>query len=243
MTSPATSTTSQHPAKAACRWRAAPPDEAKRAVRYPISRWYLRPAAGWLARRAAATSVRPVHLTACGLGLGAAAVAVLLLGPEAAMLAAALVLAAWFFDRADGQLARLQGTASAWGAWLDGNVDELLDLAWHGAVAAVVAMQTAATWPWLLFIAFLAGKYLTMYGLMIEQPASSDAVDSDRGRKGWLHRAYHLPANADIRVHLLVAGLVTGLLATELAIVAGYYNLRWIIRYVLVARRLGGSTV
>ena len=29
-------------------------------------------------------------------------------------------------------------------------------------------------------------------------------------------------------------------LSAELAIVAAYYNLRWIVRYALVARRLGG---
>ena len=38
----------------------------------------------------------------------------------------------------------------------------------------------------------------------------------------------------------LVAALATGCLAAELAWVATYYNVRWMVRYVLVARRLGG---
>jgi phosphatidylserine synthase len=218
-----------------------------------------------------------VHLTACGLIAAVAAAGVLQWRPEAMPTAAALVLLYWFFDRADGQLARRQGTVSAWGAWLDGNVDELVDVGLHVAAAAVVASQVAATWPWLLLVAFLAGKYLLMYGLALEESAerSSDqsehmrspktlapggsrgflgeprAVDqppasaggygvlASRGPMSWLRRAYHLPGNADVRTHMLVLALVGGWLAVELALVAVYYNLRWIVRYVLVARRQG----
>ena len=216
---------------------------------YPISRWYLRPAATWLAAALAPTAVRPVHLTACGLTAAAAATAVLVWRPQAMPLAALLVLTYWFFDRADGQLARRQQTVSAWGAWLDGNVDELVDVALHVAAAAVVATQVAAPWPWWLLSAFLAGKYLLMYGLALEEHAAGKgdgllpvrretAALSSAG--GWLRRAYHLPGNADVRVHLLVLALATGYLAAELALVAVYYNLRWLVRYALVARRLGG---
>ena len=56
---------------------------------------------------------------------------------------------------------------------------------------------------------------------------------------GWLRAAYHTPGNADVRVHLLAVAWLTGWLGAELAVVAVYYNLRWIARYVLVARRLG----
>ncbi len=208
---------------------------------YPISRWYLRPAATWLAAALAPTAVRPVHLTACGLTAAAAATAVLVWRPQAMPLAALLVLTYWFFDRADGQLARRQQTVSAWGAWLDGNVDELADVALHVAAAAVVAAQVAAPWPWWLLIAFLAGKYLLMYGLALEEKRDA-ALFSEKGSVPffWLRRAYHLPGNADVRVHLLVLALATGYLAAELALVAVYYNLRWLIRYALVARRLGG---
>lgn len=222
----------------------ASPDDAprRRARRYPISRWYLLPAAGRLAAALAPTRVRPVHLTFCGLLAAAAAAAVLAWRPQAIPLAAALMLTYWFFDRADGLLARRQQTVSAWGAWLDGNVDELVDVVLHVATAAVVASQVAASWPWLLLIAFLAGKYLLMYGLALEEHARKQpaAVPAAAKRSGLLCRAYHLPGNADVRVHLLVLALATGYLAAELALVAVYYNLRWIVRYVLVARRLGG---
>jgi len=212
--------------------------------RYPVSCWYICPAAAQVAGVLAATRLRPGHVTACGLASAGVAVGLLLVCPQATPAAAALVLAAWFFDRLDGPLARQQQTASAWGAWLDGNVDELVDLGLHVAVAAAAAARLEASWPWLLLVAFLMGKYLFMYGLVMEQQAAKP----ERGERaehgepiGWLRWAYHLPGNADVRVHLLIVALAGGWLVAELALVAGYYNLRWIVRYGLVARRLGGA--
>ncbi|HUT13303.1 MAG TPA: CDP-alcohol phosphatidyltransferase family protein [Thermoguttaceae bacterium] len=222
------------------------------AANYPVSRWYLRPAAGRLAAWLTATRIRPVHLTACGL-LSAAAAAVVLIGrPEMMPLAAVFVLGWWFFDRADGQLARRQNTVSAWGAWLDGNVDELADVGLHVAVGSVLAVQTAASWPWWLLVAFLGGKYLFVHGLTTEEHANGEEepvlcephprpLFLSGKAAGWLRRLYHLPGNADVRAHLLVLALATGYLAAELALVAIYYNVRWLVRYVLVARRLGGT--
>jgi hypothetical protein len=56
-----------------------------------------------------------------------------------------------------------------------------------------------------------------------------------------LRTLWHLPGNADIRLHLLILALLSGWLTVELAVVAVYYNLRWIASYLLVARRLGGE--
>jgi len=252
-------------------------EERRRAAAHPISRWYLRPLAAQLAALLAPTRVRPVWLTVCGLTAAAAAAAVLVWRPDWMLLAAVLVLVYWFFDRADGLLARRQGTVSAFGAWLDANVDELVDVGLHVAVAAVAASQVAAQWPWFLLIAFLGGKYLLMYGLTVEESQAQIAEKTKgptlhaggRGLKlhstcetrstdtepphavrgllrsdpqtTLLQKLYHLPGNADVRIHLLVAALATGWLTPELAIVAIYYNVRWMARYGLVARRLGGS--
>ena len=214
--------------------------EALRARRYPISRWYLRPLAGRLAGLLIETRVRPAHLTCCGLAMAVLAAVVMIFQPEALPVAAVLVLGYWFFDRADGQLARRQQTVSAWGAWLDANVDELADVGLHVAAAAVVARDVAASWPWLLLIAFLAGKYLLMYSLNLERANKGAESISGVQKKGPVRFLYHLPGNSDVRTHLLAAGLLSGYLAAELALVALYYNLRWIVRYALVARRLGG---
>jgi phosphatidylglycerophosphate synthase len=220
--------------------------EQRRARAYPLSRWYLRPAAGRLAAVLAPTSVRPEHLTLCGLAMAGVAALVIAWRPAAMPVAALFVLAYWFFDRADGQLARRQHSVSAWGAWLDANVDELVDVGLHVAIAAAVAATATASWPWCLLIAFLAGKYLFMYGLTTEEQADEEPGPAGAGiivpqQTGLLHRLYHLPGNADVRVHLLAAAVATGLLTTELALVAAYYNVRWIVRYGLVARRLRGS--
>ena len=102
--------------------------ERARASRYPIARWYVRPMAGRFARWLAPTRVRPNHLSVCGLIAALAAAMVIVRYPGMSPWAALLVLVYWFFDRADGQLARCQETASRWGAWLDGNIDELIDV-------------------------------------------------------------------------------------------------------------------
>jgi phosphatidylglycerophosphate synthase len=183
------------------------------------------------------------------LVLGSLAAAVLLWRPELAPVSAALVLGAWFLDRADGALARRQNTVSAWGAWLDANVDELLDVALHVAVAVAAASQTASSIPWFLLIGFVGGKYLFMHGLAMERrlageglvPSEEAATAEPASPLARLLRAlYHLPGNADVRVHLLAAALATGWFSVELWIVAVYYNLRWVARYALVTRRLGG---
>ncbi|MGC3967139.1 MAG: CDP-alcohol phosphatidyltransferase family protein [Pirellulales bacterium] len=156
--------------------------------------------------------------------------------------AAALILFAYFFDRLDGPLARLQRSATPWGAWFDANVDEAVDLGLHVCVAAVAAKQVGEPWPWLLLVAFLFGKYLLMHGLHgsqevtnASQKPTSDSVSSPRHP---LRTWYHLPANSDVRMHLLIAAVATGWLVQELFLVACYYNLRWPLRFILVARRL-----
>lgn len=217
-----------------------------RTFAYPISRWYVIPITKRIASALTLTAVRPTHITLLGLTFGVSAVGVLLAAPSAGPVAAVLVLTAWFADRTDGLLARNQNTASPFGAWLDANVDELHDVAWHTAIAFAAASLTATRLPWFLLIGFLAGKYLFVNGLN-EERAISGSLDQDledntgAGQSRWIRTAYHLPGDADIRIHLLLAALVSGLMTAELAIVAVYYNLRWIVRYGLVARRLGGQ--
>ena len=224
-------------------------DGPRNARRHPISRWYVQPAAEWFAAALGPTRVRPVHLTVCGLFVGSLAAALVVSRPELAPLSAGLVLGAWFFDRADGALARRQGTVSAWGAWLDANVDELLDVGLHVGLAAAAASQTASSTPWLLLIGLVGGKYLFMHGLATEHQTArepgavsgqSAAAEPASPLARLLRAIYHVPGNADVRVHLLAAALATGWFCVELWIVAVYYNLRWLTRYALVARRLGG---
>ncbi len=210
--------------------------------RHPLSQWWLVRSVNLAAILLTPSAVRPWHVTAsgglCGLGAGA----VLLLGWPAWQ-AAALVLLCWFFDLLDGKLARMQGNASAFGAWADANLDEVVDLGVHAAVAYAAAVATGSQAPWLLYMAFMAGKYLLYYSVNMEEglarpkPGAAPAV-APRPRMGRLRRLYHLPGNIDVRIHLLAAGLVSGCLTTELACIAVYYNLRWIVRWGLVWKKL-----
>lgn len=222
--------------------------ERQRADNYPLSRYYLRPLAARLAAALAPTAVRPSHITWLGALCAAAAAVAIIVGPAAWPWAAGLVLAYWFCDRADGVLARRQTTQSAAGAWLDANVDEAADLGLHVAVAWALSTQTGAAWPSWLLAAFLAGKYLLMYGLHFEQSLEREKDSTSKpniagqpeagSRPNTLRRLYHMPGNADVRIHVLAVALLTGWLAEELAFFAAYYHLRWIVRYGLATRRL-----
>lgn len=222
--------------------------ERQRAGNYPLSRHYLRPLAARLAAALATTAVRPGHLTSLGATCATAAAVAILVGPVGWPWAAGLVLVYWFCDRTDGLLARRQGTQSAAGAWLDANIDEAADLGLHTAVAWALSAQTGAAWPGWLLAAFLTGKYLLMYGLHFEQSLERENNSTHQSigvgqteagsRPTTLHRLYHLPGNADVRIHAVAGALLTGWLAEELAFFAVYYHLRWIVRYGLATRRL-----
>lgn len=216
--------------------------EARRDADFPLSRWYVRPVAMALADRLAKLGVRPTQVTLLGLLLAVVAALTLLSWPTGRLLAAGFILAAWLCDRIDGPLARRQGRTSAWGAWLDANIDEGVDLGIHVATAAAAAQLTASPWPWTCLIGFLFGKYLLMHGLASDeihtsQDRATGATRSDSSHS-WFRSLYHLPGNADVRLHLLLAGIALNLMTWELAIVAVYYNFRWVARYVLLARRI-----
>lgn len=213
-------------------------EEARRAQNYPISRWYLRPLAALVARRLAYSTVRPWQVTVAGFGCTLlAALSIALLSAPSAV-PCMLILGAWFCDRLDGQLARRQGTASAFGAWLDANLDELADLTLQTSFAYASAAQLGNV-AWYLWGAFVTGKYLFMYGLTVEEATGAATTLHDAQQETSLaRRLYHLPANADVRVHLAAAAAFCGWLGFELAFVAAYYQFRWMARYILVARRL-----
>ena len=83
-----------------------------------------------------------------------------------------------------------------------------------------------------------------MYGLQAQGDVATPdmpSVTDELPSSGRLRRLYHLPANSDVRMHLLIVAVATGLIIEELAAVACYYNLRWPIRYVLLAKRMSGA--
>ena len=224
---------------------------------YPLSRWYLRPAARRLARTCGLRGVTANGLTWAGFFLAVAAILSMPLAtdgdhglqPWVRLGVAGLLLGYWLLDQADGYLARLTGSTSAYGGWLDANLDELADLGLHVAAGAALTVHTASVAPLWLVVGFLCGKYLFVYGLnpsgLESEPpppgggGSGGGGEESRGarRSALLRRLWHLPADADVRLHLLAVAVACGVVEIELALVAGYYNLRWVARHVLVARR------
>lgn len=103
--------------------------------------WYMRVVNRRLGRAIAAvaaqTRATPNHMTAASFVAFLAGAALLVLvepGPAMAVAAMLLLQLGFAFDSADGQLARLQGTGSPAGEWLDHVVDSGRHLLFHLAV-------------------------------------------------------------------------------------------------------------
>ncbi len=96
-----------------------------------------RPAGRCLAAVAALVGMSANAVTLLSGGLSLASVTLLAVGPRSwgtGVLVALGMLLGFALDSADGQLARLQGTGSAAGEWLDHVVDCAVKLAIHSAV-------------------------------------------------------------------------------------------------------------
>jgi phosphatidylglycerophosphate synthase len=135
-------------------------------------------------------------------------------------------------DTADGQLARLQGTASDFGRWLDANLDELGDMALHAAIAWSAYARTGWVGWLLVGMAYAASKYLFVVGTTsAESSAGSKGELSITIRPGLVRRLAHLIGHADIRLHVWIVLAAIGRLEWALATYAAYF----------AARALGGS--
>ena len=231
-------------------------EELKRRLTYqPLGRFWAFSLAERLAATLEATGVRPNHLTLAAAALMLTASAIVAFGgpgywpsiATALALAAALVL-----DTADGRLARLQGTSSAFGRWLDHVLDELADVALHVAIAWS-AFQSSRQPHWLAIgMLYLVGKYVfviqSLTGLAFEgeknwegkaKSAGEAALEPDAGRALPQRRSALLSAlareprklvaavgHADLRWHLWIALALLGRLDLALAVYAVYFPLR-----------------
>lgn len=200
----------------------------RRTCYQPIGRYWALEPARWIARRLERTRARPNHLTLASFAsmlLAAALVATARPGFLAAIaLAAGLVL-----DTADGHLARLQGTATDFGRWLDGLLDEVADQALHLAIGWAVFMRDGNP-AWLVVAAsYLAGKHLFLQSCAdwerIRGAATSGAErDAVVGSPG--PRLLRGMAHADLRWHLWIVSAAIGRLDLALLLYAAYYPAR-----------------
>jgi phosphatidylglycerophosphate synthase len=218
--------------------RSAEAELTRRQSYQPLGKYWAIGPARRLARALVPTRVRPNALTLAAAALMLAASASVAFAPRgtaafagaAAALAVALVL-----DTADGLLARLQGTASEFGRWLDAYLDELSDMALHAA-AAWSAFSRSGQVGWLVAgMLYAAGKYLFVVGNESWRGAAEHPEPVQERRVGrltgsaafsWLRRSVRMAGHADVRWHLWIVLAALGRLELALAAYAVYFPLR-----------------
>lgn len=132
-------------------------------VEEPIDVWVHRPIAYLLARAAYPTPISPNLITLVSIVLGLFAAGCMVRPfPHHLQIAGLALFSSAVFDCADGQLARLRGTSSAFGRMLDGVADLIVSTAtvaggtyvvwqqfrepwWHGALALGACAVTIVT--------------------------------------------------------------------------------------------------
>jgi phosphatidylglycerophosphate synthase len=209
-------------------------DELTRRRSYqPLGRYWALEPARRIARALAPTRVRPnaVTLAASGLFLGGAAVVAF--GPASApahLASAGALAAALVLDTADGHLARLQGTASDFGRWLDSNLDELGDMALHAAIAWAAYSRDGHP-AWLVAgMLYAMGKYLFVVGASsgeaLEGPPARSDLPAIPARPGRLRSMALIAGHADVRWHLWIVLAAVGRLDAALVAYAVYFPAR-----------------
>ena len=204
-------------------------DELTRRQSYqPLGRyWALSPARA-LARALAPTPIRPNAVTLAASALMLAASALVAFAPASLpinVLTAFALASALVLDTADGHLARLQGTASPFGRWLDAWLDELCDMALHAAIAwSAFILSGSPVWL-LLGMLYAMSKYVYMVGST--GPTPETATPSSSPRSASLPTTLiRLAGHADIRWHLWIILAALGRLDAALAAYAVYFPLR-----------------
>ncbi len=206
----------------------------RRRTYQPIGRFWALGPARLLARVLRPTPVRPnaVTLASGALVLAASGLVAWPGSPPWAArgLASAALALALVLDTADGHLARLQGTTSDFGRWLDANLDELGDMALHAAIAWS-AFQRDGQAAWLVAgMLYAMGKYLFVVGA-----ASGEVLDATPGRPELpaevtpprrLRSLALLAGHADVRWHLWIVLAALGRLDAALVAYACYFPIR-----------------
>ena len=204
----------------------------RRRTYQPIGRFWALGPARLLAKALKPTRIRPNAVTIASGGLVLTASALVALdGPAWASrwLASAALAVALVLDTSDGHLARLQGTASEFGRWLDANLDELGDMALHAGIAwAAFARDGRPAWL-VAGMLYAMGKYLFVIGAtsgsaldVTPGPTSATSLPGPRGLRSLALLAGH----ADVRWHLWIILAAIGRLDAALVAYSLYFPAR-----------------
>lgn len=181
------------------------------------TRWVNRRAGRVLAAACYTLGMRPDGVTLLSGAVSLVGIALLALAPVTpaiVTLVVLLLLLAYALDSADGQVARLTGTSSPAGEWLDHVVDAARLPAFHLAVAAALYRTgSGEAWPVILGVGFalLASTWFfaqILAGQLAGRPDHSHAQAEGQGRPlapAWVSFA-KLPS--DIGTLYLLVGLL-----------------------------------
>jgi phosphatidylglycerophosphate synthase len=205
----------------------------RRRTYQPIGRYWALGPARWIAERLAPTRIRPnaVTIASAALVLGASAL-VASGGPAWASrwLASIWLAVGLVLDTTDGHLARLQGTTSEFGRWLDANLDELGDMALHASIAWA-AFARDANPAWLVVgMVYGMGKYLYLVGsstgAALDGPSAPAGSPVHPETPSRLRSLALLAGHADLRWHLWIVLAAVGALDWGLVAYALYFPIR-----------------
>jgi phosphatidylglycerophosphate synthase len=211
-----------------------------------VSRDLYRPLGRPLARALRGTRLTPNIVTVIALLLACAAGAMTAAGWQIA--GGILIAFVGVSDAADGELARLKGMASRFGAVLDSVADRYADAAvLAGMTAYAVRFEDHAHAETVGVIA-LAGALVVSYGRARIEASLPEALDGTGGRGGGgvtavLDRALEL-GSRDVRLLIAAVGTVAGQCYWTLAVLAALAGatIAWRLLYLRI-RRIGTQPV
>lgn len=160
--------------------------KSKRGVSF-YSRWINRPLGRFFAAAAVAAGIGPNAVTLVSATVTLSALFVLVIAPMSLLtgiIVSALLVLGFALDSADGQVARLTGTSSPAGEWLDHVVDSGKMVGVHTAVLVALWRNPLVDPVWYalplayLFVSVVFFSALTLFSLLVKKGPAASASPS-----------------------------------------------------------------
>lgn len=176
--------------------------------------------------------LRPAHITT--LSLIGHIPATWALWNNRPILAAVLIAVFGLMDALDGALARAQKSVSKMGMFYDAVTDRLKEVMIYSGLAMYVAQNEPKIYPWVV-PAVVGSSILVSY----VKAKGEMAVSSGHHDKQLLNRAFSQGISRyEIRMFLLIAGLVTGFLPSFLNLIIALNLMTASVRFLEIAKLL-----
>ncbi|MBI2846185.1 MAG: NTP transferase domain-containing protein [Chloroflexi bacterium] len=146
-------------------------------------------------------------------------------------LAGLFAQASSILDGSDGELARLRGTSSRFGGWMDAILDRVVDAAILYGMAAGLALRSGETWPWGLGFLAIVGSFLISYSESRYETAFNRPLNGSQ---------FEFPAKRDSRLFLVMLGGILNQIGLALWAIA-LLSIAEVIRRLLTPLRRGSS--